>query len=146
MTQGGRSRGGAGLHQSDRPAVAGQREAHGEGPLPHGPVPVVAGGGQVHLAEHQVDHTVEQVVLVGDVVVQGHRLDPEGLAEPAHAERLQAAGVGEFDGGPQHALTGERPALGLWRLWWLRGSAGGHCRRSLSVMRLGADGVDELTP
>ena len=51
---------------------------------------------------------VEQVVLVPDVTVEGHRLDPELLAELAHAQGLDAVAIGEVDGGPKHALLGQR--------------------------------------
>jgi hypothetical protein len=40
------------------------------------------------------------------MVVQGHRLDPELLAELAHAERLDAVSIREADGGPQDPLSG----------------------------------------
>ena len=49
-------------------------------------------------------------LLVGDVVVERHRLDPERLAELAHAERLEPARVGEGDGGAQHPLPAQRAA------------------------------------
>ncbi len=69
--------------------------AQGDGPLPHRQSPLLARRGQFDLAEDQIDNAVEQVLLVGHMVVQGHGLDPDGLAELAHAERLQTAGVGE---------------------------------------------------
>ena len=45
-----------------------------------------AAGRQLYLAEHQVDEPVQQIRLAGDVVIQRHRLDPDGLAELAHAQ------------------------------------------------------------
>ncbi len=128
VTQGGRSRCGPGLHHPDRPAVAGQHVAHGKRPLPHRLSPAVVRRGQFDLGEDQIDHPVQQVLLVGHVVVQGHRLDPDGLAQLAHAERLQTAGVGEFDRGAQDPLPGERLA-GL-----LRAGSTGHGERSLPFM------------
>ena len=56
---------------------------------------------QVDLAEDEVDHPVHEIVLVGEVVVEGHRLDPELLAELAHRECLEPALVGALDGGLQ---------------------------------------------
>ena len=67
----------------------------------------VSVGGQVDLAEDQVDHAVEDVVLVGDVVVERHRLDAELLREPAHRERADALRVGQRDGGGQRPLPAE---------------------------------------
>ena len=57
-----------------------------------------------------VDHAVEELVLVGDVVVERHRLDPERFAELAHAERRDPALVGERDGDAEHPLAGQRDA------------------------------------
>jgi len=48
--------------------------------------PAGAAGRQLDLAEHQVDEPVQEVRLAGDVVIQRHRLDPDSLAELAHAE------------------------------------------------------------
>ena len=65
-------------------------------------------GGHLDVAQDQVDDAVEDVVLVGHVVVQRHRLDPELLAEPAHGQRLDPALVGQGDGGAQHPLPAQR--------------------------------------
>ena len=45
---------------------------------------------ELDLAEDDVDHAVEELVLVGDVLVERHRHDAELLREAAHAERLRA--------------------------------------------------------
>ena len=68
------------------------------------------GAGRLELADHALDDAVEQVVLVPDVAVERHGVDAELLAEPAHAQRLEAAAVGEVDGGLQDALAGQRRA------------------------------------
>ena len=65
-------------------------------------------GGRLDLAEDDVDHPVEEVVLVGDVVVERHRLDAELLGELAHRELLRPALVGQRDRGAQHPLPVER--------------------------------------
>jgi hypothetical protein len=88
--------------------MAPQRLPGGLGPLPHRRFPVGSARGQVDLAEDQVDHAVEKLVLVGHVVVQRHGLDPEGFAELAHAERGDPALVGEGDGRKQHSLPAQR--------------------------------------
>ena len=78
--------------------------------LAHRGLPVTFGPGELDLADDRIDRSVEDVVLVPDVAIEGHRLDAELLAELAHAERLDAASVGEFDRGPEHALLGQRGA------------------------------------
>src|SRR4029450_4342067 len=83
-----------------------QDRADRDGPLPHGRLPVVLAGGQFDLAEDRVDHAVEEVAFVGDVVVERHRGAAEVLAELAHAEGLDAVLVGEVDGGGQHPRSG----------------------------------------
>src|SRR5947209_12011996 len=83
-------------------------------PMTHRRLPVGSAGGQDDLAEDEVDDAVEEVVLVGHVVVQRHRLDPEGFTELAHAERPDPALVGEGDGGAQHPMTAQWDP-GLWR-------------------------------
>src|SRR6202035_206033 len=73
-------------------------------PFAHRPSPVHTIGGQIDLAEHDIDHAVEHVDLVPDMAVEGHRLDPELMAQLAHAERFDAVPIGEADGGPQDPL------------------------------------------
>lgn len=63
--------------------------------------------GQVDLAEDDVDHAVEDVVLVGHVVVERQGLDPEFLGELAHGERWDTSGVGKRNGDTQSSLPGE---------------------------------------
>ena len=92
--------------------VAGGDRAPADGRLP------VAIGRQSDLARDEVDDARQDLVLVGDVVVERHRLDSALPGEPAHAERLDAAFVGEDDGSAQHTLlaqwgTRRRPRVGL---------------------------------
>ena len=65
---------------------------------------------QFDLANDGINHPVQQVVLVGDVVVERHRLDRQLLAEPAHAQRVDPPSVRELNGSRQHALPVERDA------------------------------------
>src|SRR5439155_16650074 len=74
-----------------------------------------------------------QVALTGHVVVQRHRLDPEYLAEPAHAQRPDAAFVSEGDRGLQHLVAAQARPPG-------RHVPG---RRHLAVL---SSRVDEVTP
>ena len=58
----------------------------------------VGSRGSVEAGEDPVTHRGEQLVLVLDVPVQRHRGDPELLAEPADAHRVEALGIGDRDG------------------------------------------------
>ena len=60
-------------------------------------LPVAVAVRQLPFGEHEVEHPVEQVLLVRDVAVERHRLEPELLAEPAHRQRLDAGRVGELE-------------------------------------------------
>ena len=62
------------------------------------------------LADDAVRHRVEQVVLAAHVGVERHRLDPELLAEPAHADRLDPVAIGKVDGSRDDPFAGERCA------------------------------------
>ena len=55
------------------------------------------GSGRPIWPTSDLDHAVEEVVLVPDVAVDRHRLDAQLLPELAHAERLEAAAIGEVD-------------------------------------------------
>ena len=80
-------------------------------PIPSGGLPVGAATiGQVNLADDDVDHAVQQIVLVGDMVVERHRLDRQLLAEPTHAQRVDPLSVRELDGSRQHAFPVQRDA------------------------------------
>jgi len=62
----------------------------------------------VNLREDQVHHAVEQLLLVGDVVVKRHRAGIELSTQPAHAERFDALVVGESEGLAHDALLAQR--------------------------------------
>ena len=68
--------------------------------------PDLVHGGQ-DLADDDLDDAVQDRILVGDVVVERHRLDAELVGEVAHRQRVDAARVGEFDGRAQHPLPGQ---------------------------------------
>ena len=97
-------------------------------PLTHRRLPVGSARGQVDLAEDQVDHAVEELVLVGHMVVQRHGLDPEGVAELAHTERRDPALVGEGDGSTQHPSPCSEGFGALWPAWSSEPSASLHVR------------------
>ena len=72
-------------------------------------LPVVAVG-HGDLGEDDLGGAVEDVVLVGDVVVERHRLDTQLLPEPAHRQRLDALRVSQSDCCLQHSVAAERHA------------------------------------
>ena len=76
-------------------------------------LPVGVLGRKLDLQQDDVDDAGQEVVLLGDVVVQRHGLDPEFVGELAHRERLDPAFVGHGDSGTQHPL----PAQGSTGLW-----------------------------
>ena len=88
-----------------------ERLVGGEGRLPEGGRPVLVPGGHLNLAQNQLDDPVAQVLLVGDMVVERHRLDAELLAEPAHGERVEPLLVGDPDRRAQHAVPRQRSAV-----------------------------------
>src|SRR5207237_10224562 len=68
---------------------------------------IFAGGLEVDLAEDDVDHAVQELLLVPHVVVERHRLDPHLLSQVAHAQRLDALAVGQGNGGPEDSLPAQ---------------------------------------
>ena len=70
-------------------------------------LPVPAGGLDFDLADHDLDRAVQQLVLVLHVPVERHGLDAELLAEPAHAQGIDAAAIGEVHGRSKDPLPGE---------------------------------------
>ena len=94
--------------------MAKQRAACREDPVADRRLPVGVGAGGIDLADDDVEHAVEQLVLVGEVLVERHRHHVELLREPAHAERIGSLPVGERDGRGQDPLPAQRHAgLGL---------------------------------
>jgi hypothetical protein len=66
----------------------------------------------VDLAEHRVDHGVEEVLLAPDVVVQRHRLDLEPLGQGPHRQGREATLVSGAQGLRDDAVAAERQARG----------------------------------
>ena len=84
-----------------------ERVVHGVRARPDRLHPVALPVGQLPLGEHEVEHPVEQIVLVGDVTVEGHRLEPELIPEPAHGQRLHAGAVRELERRAEDAVAAE---------------------------------------
>ena len=64
--------------------------------------------GQHELARDPVGDACQDLVFVGDVLVQRHRLDAQVLAEPAHRDRAEPLPVGQLDGSVEDPLAAER--------------------------------------
>jgi hypothetical protein len=73
--------------------------------------PLAVGRRQLDLAEDDVDDAVEDLVLVGDVVVDRHRLHPELLGQGPDRQPGDPTGVGDRDGAVQHALPAQWRAI-----------------------------------
>src|SRR5207245_2330515 len=109
LQRGGSGRGSR-LDGVGRPGVSEDDSACGECQLPQRRLPVGSVGAGGDLADHGIDHAVDQVVLVAYVGVEGHRFDAQFLRESAHADRLEAVPIGELDAGGQHSLPGQLSA------------------------------------
>jgi hypothetical protein len=84
-------------------------------PLAHCRLPVAFAGGHpdraygvIDLRDDDVDHTVEDLILVGHVVVERHRFHPEFLGKPAHGQSLDPALIGHLNGRAQHSIFAQR--------------------------------------
>ena len=88
--------------------MAAQHRVCGVRATAHRRLPIVVDRRDLDLLHHAIDDGVEQVVLVGDVAIQRHRLDAEGLAEMAHGEGFDPLGVGRCDGQLDDACAGQR--------------------------------------
>ena len=114
-----RGAGVSGRHQQGaRPGVTPESFVDGDRARSDCRVPVAGRRRRLALVEDEVEDAVEEVVLVGDVVVERHRLEPERLAELAHRQRLDPALVGELERRLQDpvAAEGEARALFAWPL------------------------------
>jgi hypothetical protein len=103
-----------GLHQPDRPAVARQRLARRDGPASHGRPPVLVDRRRLDFAEDDVDHPIEELILVRHVLVERHRHHAELLREPAHAEPVKAVLVGERYGSLEHKRSTQASPAGVF--------------------------------
>src|SRR5690606_39228083 len=96
--------------QLEHPRVAPHRVAGARADHHHRLHPVLRQGGEVgdeHLAHDLVADEHEQLVLVADVVVEGHRPRTQLLGQAAHREGVGPLGVDERHGRPGQVLAGE---------------------------------------
>lgn len=67
---------------------------------------------ELELVQDEIDDAVQEVVLVGHVVVERHRLDAERITEPAHGEAVQTFTVRQLHGRAKQAISREgRPGF-----------------------------------
>src|SRR6202035_2914317 len=92
------------VHQAGRPGVTPEGLARGDRTPARGGLPADSLWRQLNLAEDQIDEPIEDVLLIGDMVVERHRLDSKLLSEPAHGERLDPLGVGQNQRGAEDSL------------------------------------------
>ena len=80
------------LPQRRRPRVADEGGPGGDcsGPGRRSMALVVAVGGGGSRTRHRLHHEPEELVLVGDVVVERHHLEAEPLGQPPHRQGLNA--------------------------------------------------------
>ena len=75
--------------------------------------------GGVDPFQDRLGHGVDQVLLVANVAVEGHRRDPELLREAPQADRLEAFGGADLEGPGHDGLTGQAgPSTRLHVLVW----------------------------
>ncbi len=92
----------------------GQRHAsYAVGEPLHEVLPAVAGSVEhlvvrLHAGDEAVHHAVEELLLAGDVAVERHRLDAEGLPEAAHRQPREALLVDVGDRGVEDPSAVER--------------------------------------
>ena len=69
-------------------------------------LPVTGGVGDPDFGEDPFDQPVEQCRLVGNVVIDGHRVDSELCSEPAHRQPLEPLLVDDPQRRLEHLGTG----------------------------------------
>ena len=88
-----------------------ERVARRDRAASHCRAPVVVDRRRLDLAEDDVDHAIEELILVRHVLVERHRHHAELLREPAHAEPVKPVLVGERYGRLEHERSAQtRPA------------------------------------
>src|SRR4051812_48549162 len=90
------------------------------GPRPTGQLgaPVTAHRRKLYLAEDDVDDPVEDLLLVLDVVVHGHRLHAELVGQGPNGQGADAAPVGHPHGTTQDVVAVEPRTLGSGVGWY----------------------------
>src|SRR3954453_23422942 len=63
---------------------------------------------QLPFGQHQIEHSVQEVILVGDVAVERHRLEAELIPESPHRQGVDTRGVGELECRGKDAFPAQR--------------------------------------
>ena len=90
--------------------MAAERVVHGVGARTDCLHPVASGVGQLPFGEHEVEHPVEEIVLVGDVAVEGHRLEPELFPERRIVSASTPEASASSSAAREDAVSAERDA------------------------------------
>src|SRR4029077_7029998 len=100
------------LDDPGRPPMAEHHRSRTEDRAPECRAPVGAAWIDRDPPDDRVDQAVQEVFLATDMRVERHRLDAQLLAEPAHADRVDALVICEVERSRQHPGAAEwRPAL-----------------------------------
>src|SRR5438309_8383286 len=72
--------------------------------MPDSGLPIGSGGRRIDLADDHIDHSVQELFLVGHMLVERHRDDPQLLSEISHAQCFDPDVIGKGDGGAEHPV------------------------------------------
>ena len=81
--------------QRRRPRMRKEHRPHRVCAAAHLVLPDAASARQVDAPHDGIDHRVQQIVLVADMVVKRHRLHPQLPSQSAHAQAFHAACIGQ---------------------------------------------------
>jgi len=88
--------------------VAAEDIASRERPSSHCLFPVGPVSRSLYLADDDLDDSVEDLFLVGDVFVERHRLDPEFRPQTTHRQGAEPVSIGQVDGALKDSFSGQR--------------------------------------
>ena len=116
--------------------MLGQRRSSAVRPSTKFGLPFAVPFGKLNFGEDGIDHAIENLVLVGYVVVDRHRLHAQVVRELADGECLDRSEVvGEFDRAGEDGLAVQSTALGGGG-WCGRGGAAWHGHTPMEIWRI----------
>jgi hypothetical protein len=60
---------------------------------------------KTELGDHEIHHAREQVILVANMVIKGHGLYAEALAQLPHGQRFDAVLIGQCNCGSENDIS-----------------------------------------
>ncbi len=112
IAKGGRPLRAACFEQPDRPRVVAEHLAGRDRPRSHGLFPGGVLTRNLDFANDDFDDAVEDLLLVGNVFVDGHGLDAQFGAQAAHRQGAEPVSIGQLDGGLKDPFSGQGRAGG----------------------------------